>query len=64
MAAGRKKRALLLIGAGASLDFGAPSTSSLTKAVEARIQTDDWMRHCGGEAAYVKIRDALLVFCP
>ncbi len=59
MAVGRKKRALVLTGAGASLDFGAPSTSALTKAIAARVQADDWMRHCGSDAAYLKIRDVL-----
>ncbi len=46
------KRALVLVGAGASLDFGAPSTSKLTETVKAKVLTDEWMRHCASDSAY------------
>ncbi len=55
----RKKRALVLAGAGASLEFGAPSTAKLTQLVEARVMADDWMKCCGGDGAYREIRAML-----
>ena len=55
----RKKRALILTGAGASLAFGAPSTACLTKCVERRLLSDDWMQHTGGDRAWCLIRDTL-----
>ncbi len=48
MEARRTKRALVLTGAGASLDFGAPSTSKLTKAIKAEV----WLTTlCSSKAA-------------
>ena len=55
----RKKRALILAGAGASIDFGAPSTAKLTSNVEARVLADKWMRNCGGDRAYREIHESL-----
>ena len=51
----RKKRALVLVGAGASLEFGAPCTAKLTSAIERRVRADEWMRHSGGDRAYLEI---------
>lgn len=52
---GRKKRALVLAGAGAALQFGAPDTTDLTNAIENRVRADDWMRHTGADRAYLEI---------
>lgn len=51
----RKKRAMVLTGAGASLEFGAPCTAKLTKAIEKRVRADEWMQDCGGDRAYLEI---------
>ena len=55
----RKKRALVLVGAGASMEFGAPSTAKLTRNVEASVVADEWMRRCGGARAYREIHETL-----
>ena len=55
----RKRRAFVLVGAGASLEFGAPSTSDLTEAIGREVGGDAWMRQCGGDRAYVQILETL-----
>lgn len=55
----RKKRALVLTGAGASVEFGAPNTAKLTKSVEEKVFADVWMRHCGADRAYREIHTTL-----
>ena len=55
----RKKRVLVLTGAGASLEFGAPSTAKLTEAIETRVCADAWMQQCGGDHAYLEISKTL-----
>ena len=59
MAMERKKRALVLTGAGASLDFGAPSTATLTKAIEKKVCADKWMQENGSDHAYLEISKTL-----
>ena len=59
MATEKKKRALVLAGAGASLDFGAPSTAELTKIIGQRVEDDAWMKKCGGDDAYREILETL-----
>ena len=54
-----KKRALILTGAGASIEFGAPSTTGLTNSIEKEILADKWMQHCGGDQAWSEIRNTL-----
>lgn len=49
------KRAVVLLGAGASIDYGAPSTLKLTNTIERKIRGDSVMRHTGGDVAYLKI---------
>lgn len=46
------KKAVFLLGAGASLEFGAPSTRALTEAIEPRIAADSWLTHLGADRAY------------
>ena len=55
----RKKRALVLVGAGASLEFGAPSTDKLTGTIETKVRTNKWMQCCGGASTYSKISETL-----
>ena len=55
----RKKRALVLTGAGASLEFGAPGTAKLTKSIEEKVFADEWMTRCGGDRAYREIHETL-----
>ena len=59
MATERKKRALVLVGAGASLDFGAPSTAELTKVIEKKVCADKRMQIFGSDLAYLKILKTL-----
>ena len=59
MAMERKKRVLVLAGAGASLEFGAPSTATLTKAIETKVCADAWMQQRGGDQAYLEISKTL-----
>ena len=54
-----KNRALVLIGAGASLEFGAPSTTDLTNYIEKKILNDDWMQFNSGYQAWIEIKHTL-----
>ena len=54
-----KRRALVLAGAGASIDFGAPSTDDLTDFIEEKLLADPLMRDCGGDRAWTEIRHTL-----
>ncbi len=53
------KRTVVLFGAGASIEYGAPSTFGLTDTIGRRVAADDYMKITGGDAAYLKIRDTL-----
>ncbi len=53
------KRAVLLFGAGASVEYKAPSTSTITAEIEAQVMADEWMKESGGDKAYQVIRDRL-----
>jgi len=53
------KRALVLFGAGASVEFKAPSTDGLTKVIEAAVATDRYLQSTGGGAAFHVIKDGL-----
>ena len=55
----RTKRALVLTGAGASIPFGAPSTSGLTQSLGKNVLSDDWMRRCEGGHAWREIMTRL-----
>lgn len=53
------RRAIVLIGAGASIEYKAPSTATLTTAIEQAILADSWMQASGGAAAYTEIKQGL-----
>jgi hypothetical protein len=53
------KRTLVLFGAGASIEYGAPSTTDLTEIIGREVAADRYMKHTGGDAAYLKVRDTL-----
>ena len=50
-----RKRALVIAGAGAALDFGAPSTSELTELVQKKVITDNNMRKFGCDQVFKRI---------
>ena len=54
-----RKRALVIAGAGAALEFGAPSTSDLTEIVREKISTNDVMRRFGCDQACRRIDETL-----
>ncbi len=53
------KRAVVLFGAGASIEYGAPSTSKLTATVQQQVEADDWLKNIGGDKIYAKIKAGL-----
>lgn len=53
---------MVILGAGASLDFGAPSTAELTGLVQERVNEDEVMRHFGAEQACKRISDTLAAY--
>lgn len=59
MTSKRSRTALMLFGAGASLDYGAPSTSALTGLLRDAVLSDRWMRESGGADAYARISSTL-----
>lgn len=52
-------RAVVLLGAGASRDYGAPMTGPLTDAIEESIKADLIMQHAGADRAFTEIRARL-----
>jgi len=55
----KRKRALLLVGAGASIDFGVPSTQKLTNIIANKIANDSWMQRSGADSAFKEIQATL-----
>lgn len=53
------KRALILFGAGASVDYKAPSTWGLTEAIEKAVMTDRIMKANQSDVAFQTIKSAL-----
>jgi hypothetical protein len=53
------KRALILFGAGASVDYRAPSTWELTAVIEKEVMADSIMKVIGGDTAFQTIKIAL-----
>jgi hypothetical protein len=46
-----RKRVVVLMGAGASIEYKAPSTPDLTSAIEGNVMTDALMKGTGADAA-------------
>jgi hypothetical protein len=57
-----KKRAVVLIGAGASVEYGAPSTKTITEEIEKQIAADDLMKSMGVERAFQVIKSRLISY--
>jgi SIR2-like domain len=55
----RRKRAVLLVGAGASVEYKAPSTAALTSAIERAVTADAWAKHIGADTAFAKLKTGL-----
>lgn len=53
------RRAIVLFGAGASVEYNAPSTAALTAAIEQAVPADPWMQRTGGDAALAEIKRRL-----
>ena len=53
------KRALVLFGAGASVEYKAPSTIGLTDTIEREVAADRYMRMTGGDGAFQAIKAGL-----
>lgn len=53
------KRALVIVGAGASVEFGIPATAQFGKLVEDHLQADDYCVRTGGWDAYLQVKAAL-----
>jgi hypothetical protein len=56
------KRALILFGAGASIDYKAPSTGGLTTIIEKEVLADAYLQDTGGDAAYQAIKAELAAY--
>ena len=55
----KKQRVLVLMRAGASIGFNAPSTAGLTKSIEERILADDFAQRYKVDCVWLKIKNAL-----
>ncbi|GAA2884607.1 hypothetical protein GGQ99_005093 [Aminobacter niigataensis] len=53
------KRAVLVVGAGASVEYKAPSTATITAEIERQIRADSWMIASGGNKAFQLIKTEL-----
>jgi hypothetical protein len=52
-------KGMVLFGAGASIEFGAPSTPCLTDTIAREVHADRFLRSVGGDKAYHVIADGL-----
>jgi hypothetical protein len=59
---GGKKRVPVLLGAGASVEYKAPTTDQLTSAIEREVIGDPWMKTAGGDAAFATIKTRLKAY--
>jgi hypothetical protein len=57
-----KRRALVLLGAGASIEYKAPTTDQLTDAIDSEVASDAFMQSAGADAALQVIRARLKAY--
>lgn len=57
-----KKRAVLLFGAGASVEYNAPCTKQITDEIKRQVIADDLMKEFGGDTAYQIIECVLQTY--
>ena len=55
----KKKRALVIVGAGASVDYGIPTTADFGALIEAHMQVNDYCVKTGGFDAYLQVKSTL-----
>ncbi|MEP0233101.1 MAG: hypothetical protein ABJD99_06150, partial [Roseibium sp.] len=53
------KRAVLVVGAGASVEYQAPSTVEITAEIEQQVMADSWMIASAGDNAFQHIKTQL-----
>ncbi|WP_080098398.1 SIR2 family protein [Xanthomonas oryzae] len=54
-----KKRALVIVGAGASIEYGIPATAEFGSLIEDHLANDDYCRIKGGYDAYCEVKSKL-----
>jgi hypothetical protein len=54
-----KERALIILGAGASIEYGVPATIKFTDIIEAAVMSDPWVQNQKGDVAYQTIKRRL-----
>ncbi|APO94843.1 SIR2 family protein [Xanthomonas vesicatoria] len=54
-----KKRALVIVGAGASIEYGIPATAEFGELIEGHLANDKYCRTTGGYNAYLDVRSKL-----
>lgn len=59
MKANGRKRAVVLLGAGASVEYKVPSTQELTSLIEHEVLSDGWLKITGGDKAFTLIKKEL-----
>lgn len=59
---GRKTRALVVVGAGASVELGIPATPAFSVLIDEAIKTDRYCVHVGGADAYFDIQAKLRTY--
>lgn len=57
-----KPRALVIVGAGASVEFGIPGTIGFGELIDDAVRNDAWCSRTGGTDVYFEIRDQLLSY--
>ncbi|WP_028211977.1 SIR2 family protein [Paraburkholderia mimosarum] len=57
-----KRRALVVVGAGASVEYGIPVTSDFGKIIEATVRNDEYCQRIGGTDAYLDVAGKLLAY--
>lgn len=57
-----RRRALVVVGAGASVEYGIPVTSDFGKIIEAAVRDDEYCRRIGGTDAYQDVAGKLLAY--